>query len=244
MALQGNLQDLKVADLIQLICQDQKNVALYLTHSGQQTVIYFKDGKVLHAVSGNQTGEALIFQALAWEEGQFRTENFSEPPAITITRSWMDLLLEGAKRLDENGSEFSLSESGFLSSMEEKSMEQKLEDILKEMSTEVNGYTASMIVGTDGIHVAFHSRTKLDPELAGAQMTLLLKLVETSAAKTGAGEVVDNLLTTENSYLMMKHLADKQYFLGVVADRKTANIGNLRLIVKMYTGRISNVMAH
>lgn len=242
MGLQGSLHDMAVADLVQHVCQDQKAAALSISHSGETAVLYFKGGQMVHAVLGNLEGEEVVYQTLAWIEGTFIVETGTKAPAVTIHRAWMDLLLEGAKRLDEDDSELNLIESDLFLNMENVSMAQKIEDILKELSTEVNGYEASMVVGMDGIHVAFHSRTKLDPELVGTQMTLLLKLVDTSITKMNAGEVSDNLVSTENSYLMMKYLSDKQYYVAVIADRKLANIGNLRLVVKLYTDRIAHVL--
>ena len=120
----------------------------------------------------------------------------------------------------------------------------KLDDILKEMSAEVTGYTASAVVGMDGINLAAHSRVKgVDPDVISAQMTMLLKLVDTSVTKLAAGEIEDNLTTLENAYILMHYLpGSKQYYLGMAVDRKAGNLGNMRLISKVYAERISKAM--
>ena len=41
---------------------------------------------------------------------------------------------------------------------------------------------------------------------------------------------------------MMRTLSNQGYFLGLVADRKAANLGNMRLIAKVYGDRISKAM--
>ena len=119
----------------------------------------------------------------------------------------------------------------------------KLDDILKEMSAEITGYLACALVGLDGINLASHSNSKAaDPEAISAQGTLLLKLVDGSVEKLGSGILEDNLTTTENAYLLMRFLPGKQYYLGLAANRKTGNLGNMRLISKTYAERLSKAM--
>ncbi len=230
--MQGNLQDMNVADLIQHNCQEPKTVRLTIQHEGQSAVLFFKDGNVVHATANGQQGEEAIYPILSWAEGTFISDPGIEPPAVTITRPWAGLLLEGARRLDEATLH---SEIGF---EEAKHMAQKLDDILKEMSTEVNGFIASLVVGMDGIHIACFSRSKMDADLISAQMTLLIKLVETSVTRMNAGALDENLVTTENAYLMVKELPHHPYYLALVADRKNANIGNLRLMARMFIDKI------
>jgi hypothetical protein len=40
----------------------------------------------------------------------------------------------------------------------------------------------------------------------------------------------------------MRYLPGKQYYVGVIADKKTGNLGNLRLISKLYCGRLAKAM--
>ena len=46
-------------------------------------------------------------------------------------------------------------------------------------------------------------------------------------------------MTTENSFMLMRFLTQRKFFLLVDADRKTGNLGNLRMITKLYAVRIS-----
>jgi len=244
MGMQGNLRDMTIADLIQHNCQDRKTAQLRIQHSGEEAILYFKDGRVDHATLGQQTGEEVIYHILGWEEGTFDLESGIEPPHVTITPSWSALLMEGARRLDENALDLESVQSESNLGTEVNSMAVKLDDVLKEMSAEVTGYVASAVVGMDGINLAAYSRVKgVDPDIISAQMTMLFKLVDGSVTKLGAGEIEDNLTTTDNAYLLMHFLpGSKQYYLGVAVDRKAGNLGNLRLISKMYAERISKAM--
>jgi predicted regulator of Ras-like GTPase activity (Roadblock/LC7/MglB family) len=242
MGMQGNLRDMAIADLIQHNCQDRKTAQLRIEHSGQQAILYFEDGNVSHAVLGNQTGEEVIYEILQWEDGIFDLETGIKPPRTTITRNWSGLLLEGARRLDENELEANLVKSEQNDHTEAHKMV-NLDDILKDMSGEVTGYIACSLVGLDGLNIASHtSNNAVDPEAIDAQMTMLLKLVDASVEKLGAGIVEDNLTTTENAYLLMRFLPEKQYYLSLTANRKTGNLGNMRLMSKIYAERLSKAM--
>jgi len=236
MALQGNLKDMSVADIIQHNCQDRKTAQVVLHNGDQNAALYFKDGHVVHATSDGIEGEEIIFQILAWNEGTFNLESGIEAPSESITRSWTGLLMEGARLLDE--SELEQPEK-----MEVNPMAQKMDEVLKELSGEVAGYMASVVVGMDGLSIAEHTKTaKIHPETTSAQMAMLLKLVDTSTSKLGAGSLEDDLLTTENAHVLMCYLPKKEYFLGIAVDRKNGNLGNLRLMSKLYTDRIVKAM--
>ncbi len=242
MAMQGNLHDMAVADLIQHNCQDRKTAQLKIQHDGDQALLYFKDGKVAHAVLGNQAGEEVVFYILSWEEGIFSLENDIEPPATSIRRSWPSLLLEGARRLDEAKAEHIQTQEQ-LYSEEVNPMAQKLDEVLQGLANEVNGYMASAVVGTDGIGIAQDVRaSKSDIDTINAQSALLVKLVDTSVTKLNGGDLEDNLLTTENAYVLMRFMEGKAYFLVVMADRRNASLGNLRLMSRIYSERASKAI--
>ena len=238
----GDLQDMAIADLVQLNCQGNKTACLMINHHSKQGMLYFKGGNVVHAVLDGEDGEESAYKILGWQEGTFDLQPGVEPPTLSITRGWSGLLIEGARRLDE---ESSISSSfDFIPTLLSvvDTMAQKLDAMLKELSGEIDGYIASNVVGMDGINIAFHTNSKLDIEAVSAQMTMLFKLVDTSVSKTLNGHMEDNVLTTSNIYLYTRYLPDKQYFLGVITDRKTASLGNLRLICKIYVDRIQKIM--
>ena len=244
MGMSGNLQEMAIADLVQLNCQERKTASLLVQNHESQGTLYFKDGNVVHAILNGQEGEDVAYQILGWEEGTFDLQVGVESPRSTITRSWSSLLIEGARRLDENESDSNLSELNPLDQIEEEDMSHKLDDILKELSGEVDGYIASNVVGMDGINIAYHTQGKINPEVVSAQMTMLFKLVDTSISKSTTGTVEDSILTTNNVYLYSRYLPGHQYFLGVLADRKAANLGNLRLVCKIFVDRIEKAMPH
>jgi predicted regulator of Ras-like GTPase activity (Roadblock/LC7/MglB family) len=244
MGLQGNLHDMAIADLIQHTCQDKKTAQITIEHDNRNSIIFFKDGKIVHAESGAEQGEEVIFHVLGYEEGAFNIELGVEAPSQTVTHGWTSLLIEGARRIDESKISPELVEKPDIFEQTEGSrMGQKLEDILKDLSSEVSGYIASCVVGMDGMSAAFNANAKIDPDLVSAQMALLIKLVDTSIIKAGAGVVEDNLTTTANAYILMRHLPGKEYFLTILADRRQGSLGNMRMISKLYSDKISKLLA-
>jgi predicted regulator of Ras-like GTPase activity (Roadblock/LC7/MglB family) len=240
--MKGNLHEMAIADLIQQNCRDRKSAKVSIEHSGRQAFLYFQNGNVVHAGLDDRSGEEVVYEILQWNEGTFDMESGVKPPARTIEKSWSSLLLEGARRLDETqaGNDPFPTEQNVHQEVNE--MATDFEGLLKSMSGEITGYIASVLVGMDGINVASHTRAKVDPDTVSGQLILLVKLIDTSIQKLGAGELEDNLTTTEGAYLMMRSLPGKQYFLGLVVDKKTGNLGNMRLIGKTYAERLAKAM--
>ncbi len=238
MSTQGNLQDITFADLIQQNCQARKRARLTIRANDETATIFFDAGNIAHATLGELQGEEVIYRVLTWTEGQFELESGIVPPQITIHRTWSGLLLEGARRLDEQHVQTKDQIQAEVKQME-------LDNVLKELGDQVTGFIATAVVGMDGIGLSQFSRSrKVDVENINAQMTLLVKLVETSVEKLGAGTIEDILLTTEDAYLLVRFLKDRGFYLGIAAERKTAQVGNMRLISKLYAERVAKVMPH
>jgi predicted regulator of Ras-like GTPase activity (Roadblock/LC7/MglB family) len=296
MGIQGNLRDMALADLIQHTCQDRKTAQLAIQRAGVQALLFFKDGNLVHAQSGGETGEEVVYRILNWNDGAFTLETGVEPPSTSIARVWSSLLLEGARRIDETGQPAPPAVRMESATQLEVKPMVNFEQILGEMGAEITGYLGSALIGTDGIPVAAHPpQVKFDsrsgrpggpggpppgmvpggpggpppgmgpggpggppPGLMGpsgvprspmevaeaisAQMTMLLTLVDTTTAKIDIGEVEDNLTSTDFAYVMMRFIPGRKYFLGLTVDRRAGNLGNMRLISKMYANRIGQLL--
>jgi predicted regulator of Ras-like GTPase activity (Roadblock/LC7/MglB family) len=243
MGLQGNLHDMSVADLIQHNCEDRKKAKLIIEHEQKQAAVYFQEGRVVHAALGEIEGEEVIYQVLAWEEGTFSLKSDEVTPKNSITRSWSGLLMEGAKRLDEGNITSDTDVFDVNEYKEEKQMAGKMDELLKEMSGEMNGFVAAAVAGMDGINIAEYSAGKVDLETVTAQLTILLKLANTSADKVGMGIFEDILIQTDREYIMNVFLpGDMNHYMTCVVDRKNGSLGNMRLISKIYSDRFSKII--
>ena len=102
MAIQGNLQDVNLASLIQMLCMDQRRAALNLRRSeAEEGLIYFEKGEIVHALTDSLTGEEAVYHLLGWAEGTFNVSDQAKVPDRTIVTPWNFLLMEGMRLLDE-----------------------------------------------------------------------------------------------------------------------------------------------
>ncbi len=222
MAMQGNLQDMTVADLIQHNCQDRKTARLIIEHNNQQADLFFHEGAVQHAALGDTQGEEVIYRILNWQNGQFTLEMGLEPPTVTITRSWSGLLLEGARRLDEASqlSETSLTQEK--ETQEKETMAKKksemLADTLTELLQESSDISGAAIVGVDGlVYSANVPQKALDENMVGASSAAVLGLSKRSVDQLKRGNFNQTLIQGDNGNIIVTGVNDETFFVGLTA---------------------------
>lgn len=132
MAIKGDLHEISLPTLVQLVIQEGGQALLQLTHSdGTVGRLYVDNSELCHASlspadapdTAVQTGEEVIYELLSWPSGEFSVEKQVPPPAHTIEQSWSYLLMEGLRQLDEEQ---------FVA--EELPQEESLADILSNLS--------------------------------------------------------------------------------------------------------------
>ncbi len=259
MAVTGYLKDISLTNLIQVNAQSGFSGRLSLSHEGEDASIYFSEGDIVHAFVGENKGKEAFYQVLAWQEGYFELESGFTAPERSIQTSWSDLLLSGLQYIDEsNDTDEVVREGEPLPDMSElfgyektpetgaKNTEddvtQKMQSILTELSKEATGLFAAAVVGMDGLPVADFSRQSVNVDDFSAQLTLLIKLVDTTTKKVDAGSVEDYLLTTDKAYLLVRFLENSDYYLGIGAARQSSSLGKLRLYSRIYAERLAKAL--
>ena len=106
-ALEGNLQMMSLASIIHINCEERNKAQLSLNHQGKTGTIFFKDGEMVHAETGDLVGEEAVYALLSWEDGSFQLKMGVEPGLITVEKNWSGLLLEGMRRIDESTADWS-----------------------------------------------------------------------------------------------------------------------------------------
>ncbi len=238
MAIEGRLSEMDLSTLVQYACNEGQQACLRIKHNGEEARLYFEAGNVAHAELNDHTGEEVFYHVLKWKEGSFTLEPSVTPPAHTITTPWSALLMNGLQQMDEETWDHSTNE-------EDYEMPENIQDILEELGGQLPGFVAASVVGMDGLGIADFSTTGVNVEAINAQMTLLVKLVETTISKLNPNDEVDDyLLTTEDAYLLIRFLSGHDYFLGLAADRETAKLGNIRLNSRIYSERVDKALPH
>jgi len=139
MPLQGTLQEMSLANLIQVNCQEMRSARLVLTRANQSGEIYFSDGQVVHATLGEQRGEAAVYALLTWDEGVFILERDVAAPEKTITTPWNTLLLEGMKRVVEQPRETPRIQGGTMAN-----------DVIAQLRA-ISGVEGVLLAASDGV---------------------------------------------------------------------------------------------
>jgi len=265
----GNLRTLSLSTIIQINCEERNEACLRLRRRGEEGVVFFSDGDVVHAEVGSEAGEEAVYELLSWQEGDFEIEMGAQSPRRTIHNGWSGLLLEGMRRIDEHAadqrhhcstcgcflddlgrchnpscSEFAdgvevWDDEQFVESIELEQTEvnemAELNDLLKSMADDIPGFVSSDVVGMDGLSIAGHAADPdFDAEAASAQFALVMKLVQKTVGQLGDDAVEDNLVTSQNAYILTRFLGDGSYYLGVAVDKEAASLGNLRLMTRRY----------
>ena len=101
---QGVLRRVGLQDVIQMECLGRNSSILEIQDRQMHGRIYIEDGRIIHAVTGEATGEPAFQKLLSLAGGAFQLQPFEAPPARTIEGQWEFLLMEAARVRDENAS--------------------------------------------------------------------------------------------------------------------------------------------
>lgn len=101
MSFQGSLNELPLADIVQLVAVSGKTGMFSMTRASEKGYVYLQNGQITHAKVGDTEGDDAIYALALWSHGTFQFSPGVESDAHTITRSNTNLLLEAARRSDE-----------------------------------------------------------------------------------------------------------------------------------------------
>ncbi len=248
MAMQGDLQVMAVADLIQHNCQDRKTARLVIENNDQQATLFFKAGAVLHATLGNLQGEEAIFELLGWQEGQFTLEMDMEPTTKTISRNWSGLILEGARRLDQDVNSLTttdnsiiLDQEDFLMAATRKKKSDLLADALAELLRESSDIDGAAVVGVDGlVYSANIPQRALDENMVGATSAAVLGLSKRSVDQLKRGQFQQALIQGDDGNIIVAGLDDETLFIGLTPNN--VNLGMAFAEVRTMSNKLNELL--
>lgn len=108
MPVQGNLEDLTFAELLQGLAASRRTGTLYLYRGKAQGTVALFEGRVADAGldedTARLTGEEAFHRLASWTEGRFDFRAGNAPSRTTIAADIASLLMEAARRQDERAS--------------------------------------------------------------------------------------------------------------------------------------------
>lgn len=98
----GNLGNVSLTDILQLLGMSQRTATVSLRHRSQEGEILFRDGVVLHAAAGSVSGEDALLRLVHWADAEFVIdEGVRDSAPVTISKSVDAVMLDVLTRLDE-----------------------------------------------------------------------------------------------------------------------------------------------
>jgi predicted regulator of Ras-like GTPase activity (Roadblock/LC7/MglB family) len=210
MALQGNLHDMTVADLIQHSCQDGKTARILIEHNGRHAGLFFDAGQLVDAELAGQHGEEVVYALLDWKDGTFTLEPDVPAAVHSITRSYAGILLNGSQRLDEAQQQSTDSLISNLNTFKEvtkmapKKKSEMLAEALAELISSSSDIEGAAVVGTDGLVYSINTPTgKVDETLVGAVAAAALGLSKKSVEQLKRGTFLQSLTQGDKGNILL-----------------------------------------
>ncbi len=99
---QGIIHGITLASFLQLIEAEKKTCTLRVTADGKVGYLYFSDGILVDAETGNLSGEDAAYDVIAWENQEIQITTAFYKTNRVIQRPLPNILLEAFRRRDEH----------------------------------------------------------------------------------------------------------------------------------------------
>lgn len=101
---EGEVSGMSLADLIQIKNISRFSGCLSIEHKGQKGTLFFRDGDLVHAETGDASGCDAFYAIMLWPGGDFRSTPKLTTTSHTIQENITYLLLEAHRLKDERTS--------------------------------------------------------------------------------------------------------------------------------------------
>ena len=98
----GLIQGQMLSDMLQIVSSNSMSGIFVIENEITSCTLYFDEGRICHAASGEVTGEEAFFTAFALPSGRYHFKEMAQlPPERTISAGTQFLVLEALRRMDE-----------------------------------------------------------------------------------------------------------------------------------------------
>ncbi|MFT3692702.1 MAG: response regulator [Kofleriaceae bacterium] len=221
----GNIHGLSLIDLLQMFHYARRSVAI-VVDSWAPGHLFLDEGRIIHAIYRELTGEQALRAILAMPAGSLRTMVLPDGTPCSITRDFSTLLLDSLRTIDE-----ATAGSG------EWDLSSLADDPIPVRSPlaplrELEGCTAACLVDTESGVVLGSEIADADAELqlaAAGYAEMFRRERATVAALALDDHLEDVLITLGREYHILRAVAVRPSLcIYVVIDRKVGNLGMAR----------------
>ncbi len=205
MPLLGSLQEMSLANLIQVNCQEMRSARLALTHLDQTGEVFLSDGQVVHATLGSQSGKDALYEMLSWDDGKFVFERDVHTSDKTITTHWNELILEGMMQAAERAAR--------------RAKQSKLQNDTLTKLRALDGVTGVVISAVDGI-VLGADLANSDGEPEAALTVFIGAAADQLGSALGLNAFSHGVVITQAKRLLVLQRPDR--YVGVLLGERTS----------------------
>jgi hypothetical protein len=90
--VEGDLVDLTVPTLLHALTCEGSTAVLKVQRGNSQGELFFREGTLVHALSGGRAGDDAVRDLIHWHEGRFRLVRDSDRQPTTVTQAVSDFL--------------------------------------------------------------------------------------------------------------------------------------------------------
>jgi response regulator RpfG family c-di-GMP phosphodiesterase len=110
--ISGDLENLALADIVQMLASGMKTACVSLESRGRRGQIWFENGAARHAHAAGIDGEPAFFEMVRWSDGSFVIEHGVSTKQQSVTQDALFLVMEGMRLLDEDEERSATGASG------------------------------------------------------------------------------------------------------------------------------------
>ena len=148
----GTLKNIQLNDLIQMCCLSASSLCMRVTKDERLGTIFIVDGEIVHAACEDLVGEEAFYRILGWQTGSFESIEVSSTPARTIHQNYHFLIMEAARRVDEE-SQSDPGHSQRASSSQEEAADNRMQVLIVDDSPMMRKILSSMLTTSSRIKV-------------------------------------------------------------------------------------------
>src|SRR5262245_23078469 len=98
--VEGDLVDLTVPTLLHALSCEGSTAVLKVQRGNSQGELFFREGTLVHALSGGRAGDDAVRDLMHWHEGRFRLVRDADRQPHTVTQAVADFLRDRHKSGD------------------------------------------------------------------------------------------------------------------------------------------------
>jgi CheY-like chemotaxis protein len=100
-AATGHIQGITLFGFLQLLQLERKTCTLRVSSGGRAGLLHFQDGELIHAEVDGTSGPEAVYALEGWAAPEIEIDRVCRARCRTVFSSMTELLLEGARRADE-----------------------------------------------------------------------------------------------------------------------------------------------